>query len=116
MKILVPEPIAPAAAAGHRSAPYAGRKTVLDTMHGKEEAIAPVLRAGLGLTVSTTSDIDTNAPGTFTGEIPRDGTVREAAIAMARLDMEAVDLRIGLANEGSYGPHPQSPSFSEGSN
>ncbi|MBL0934381.1 MAG: hypothetical protein IBJ07_06495 [Rhizobiaceae bacterium] len=115
MKTLVPEPVAPAAAAGRRSAPYAGQNAVLATMHGEEEAIALVLCAPARTDRLHASDIDANAPGTFTGEIPRDGTVRDAAIAMARLDME-VDLPIGLANEGSYGPHPQSPSFSEGSN
>ena len=44
-------------------------------MDGEEEAIAPVLRVPLGLTVSTASDIDTNAPGAFTGMIPRDGSI-----------------------------------------
>jgi hypothetical protein len=109
MKTLVPETVALAAAAGHRSAPYAGRKAVLATMHGKEEAIAPVLRDRLGLLVSSAPDIDTDALGTFTGEIPRAGTIREAAIAKARLGMEATGLPIGLASEGSYGPHPQIP-------
>eukprot|EP00873_Tetraselmis_striata_P031486 jgi/Tetstr1/451750/TSEL_038786.t1 len=78
-------------------------------MHGKEEAIAPVLRDRLGLIVSSAPDIDTDALGTFTGEIPRAGTIREAAIAKARLGMKATGLPIGLASEGSYGPHSQIP-------
>lgn len=108
MKTFVPQAVA-LADAGHRYSPYACRHAVLATMHGKEEAIAPVLRDRLGLIVSSAPDIDTDAPGTFTGEIPRAGTIREAAIAKARLGMKATGLPIGLASEGSYGPHSQIP-------
>ncbi len=38
MKTLVPEAVTLAAAAGHRSAPYVGRKAVLATMHGKKRS------------------------------------------------------------------------------
>lgn len=109
MKRLVPKPVTPKAAAGQGSPLYAGQKAVLATMHAKEEAIAPVMQARLGLIVSTASDIDTDALGTFAGEIPRAGTVRDAAIAKARLGMSAVGLPIGIASEGSYGPHPNIP-------
>lgn len=108
MKTFVPQAV-PLADAGHRYSPYAGRHAVLATMHGKEEAIAPVLRDRLGLIVSSAPDIGTDALGTFTGEIPRAGTIREAAIAKARLGMKATGLPIGLASEGSYGPHSQIP-------
>ncbi len=66
---------------------YAGQRCVLATMHGKETAIAPVLLGRLGLVVTTAPNIDTDALGTFTGEIPRAGTIREAAVAKARLGM-----------------------------
>lgn len=92
-----------------RPDPYCGLHAVLATMHGKEAAIAPVLQSRLGLTVKTAPRLDTDALGTFTGEIPRAGTIREAAIAKARLGMEATGLAIGLASEGSYGPHPLIP-------
>ena len=45
-------------------------RAVLATMHGKEAAIAPVLLERLGLAVSTAPDLDSDALGTFTGEIP----------------------------------------------
>lgn len=91
---------------GNRPRPYAGQHAVLATMHGKQAAIAPVLFDRLGLSVSTAADLDTDALGTFTGEVPRAGTIREAAIAKARLGMKATGLTIGIASEGSYGPHP----------
>ena len=88
---------------------YSGRRAVLATMHGKEIAIAPAFRDRLGLAVELASGIDTDALGTFTGEIPRAGTIREAAMAKAHLGMAESGLAIGIASEGSYGPHPTIP-------
>ncbi|MEZ5789124.1 MAG: DUF6671 family protein [Xanthobacteraceae bacterium] len=87
---------------------------MLATMHGKEVAIAPALRERLGLIVEVAEGIDTDRLGTFTGEIPRAGTIEEAAIAKARLGMAVADARIGVASEGSYGPHPQIPFIGAG--
>lgn len=78
-------------------------------MHGKEAAIANVLLERLGLVVTVARDIDTDALGTFTGEIPRAGSIRDAAIAKAKLGIAATGLPIGIASEGSYGPHPHLP-------
>ena len=88
---------------------YHGQRAALATMHGKEVVIARAFGDGLGLFVDTIRGIDTDALGTFTGEVPRTGTMRETAIAKARLGMKASGLPIGLASEGSYGPHPQIP-------
>ncbi len=88
---------------------YSGRRAALATMHGKEVAIAPVFRKRLGIAVETPPELDTDALGTFTGEIPRAGTIREAAISKARLGITAAGLPIGIASEGSYGPHPHVP-------
>ncbi len=89
--------------------PYAGQCGVLATMHGKEAAIAPALLDGLGLVVDVPPGLDTDSLGTFTGEIPRAGCMREAAIAKARLGMAMTRRPIGVASEGSYGPHPWIP-------
>jgi hypothetical protein len=88
---------------------YAGHSAVLATMHGKEAAISAVLFDRLGLIVDTVPNLDTDVLGTFTGEVPRTGTIRETAIAKARLGMAASKLSIGIASEGSYGPHPHIP-------
>jgi hypothetical protein len=87
---------------------------VLTTMHGKEAVVAPVLRERLGLAVVTASAVDTDALGTFSGEVPRTGTMLEAAIAKARLGMAQSGLAIGMASEGSYGPHPHVPFMAGG--
>jgi hypothetical protein len=90
---------------------YRGRSASLATKHGKERAISRPLRAALGLAVTVEGDIETDALGTFTGEIERVGAPREVAIRKARLGMEASGLSLGVANEGSFGPHPVIPFF-----
>jgi len=89
--------------------PYAGRNAVLATMHGKEEAIAPALLSGIGLRVVPASGLDTDQLGTFSGEIARVGAMGEVAVRKARLGMIAAGLPLGLASEGTFGPHPLIP-------
>ena len=87
---------------------YRGRKAALATMHGKERVIEAPMRTLLGLEIEV-EDEDTDALGTFTGEIARPGTMRETAISKARLGMRRTGCPVGLASEGSYGPHPFVP-------
>ncbi|MHA7871426.1 MAG: DUF6671 family protein [Hyphococcus sp.] len=89
--------------------PLDGRRAALATMHGKEAAIAPVLKRRLGLDVVVPNAIDTDRFGTFSGETPRIGTVGETALAKARAGMKAAGLGAGLASEGTYGAHPVLP-------
>jgi hypothetical protein len=89
--------------------PYEGRRAALASMHRKEVGVAPPFRDHHGLTLVVPPGIDTDALGAFTGEVPRRGTMRETAVAKARLGMEATGLPLGLASEGSYGAHPLLP-------
>lgn len=80
---------------------------VLGTMHGKADAIAPpLLQLGVSLVVPA---LDTDGFGTFTGEVPRKGTMLEAARAKARAAIHVSGIPVGLASEGAYGPHPVLP-------
>ena len=88
---------------------YFGARVALGTMHGKEAAIAPVMRETAGLVVIVPEGIDTDRFGTFTRDVPRRGTMEEAAIAKAEAAIAASGLDLGLASEGSYGPHPAIP-------
>jgi len=85
--------------------PYAGATIALATMHGKAEALAPAF-VMLGASLVVPDSIDTDALGTFSGEIPRLHPPLETAIAKARLAMAATGLPLGLATEGSFGPDP----------
>jgi hypothetical protein len=89
--------------------PFAGRTAALGTMHGKEAALGPALAAGLDLGLVVPAGIDTDALGTFTGEVRREGTPLDAARRKAALAMAATGLRVGLASEGTFGPHPDTP-------
>lgn len=80
---------------------------MLATRHGKLECIGPPLEE-LGLVVAVI-DVDTDVLGTFTGEFPRTSSPLETAIAKARLGMAATGVPLGLASEGSFGPHPAVP-------
>ena len=88
--------------------PYYGRRAVLATKHGKLAQIAPALRSAVNLEVIL-ADIDTDRFGTFTGEIPRPGDTLQTAVAKAHAAAEAGALPLGLASEGSFGPHPDFP-------
>jgi hypothetical protein len=87
----------------------AGVAAVLATNHGKARAIGPALLATADLSVVPADDIDTDRLGTFTGEVERPGDILQTAVAKARLGMAATGSRLGLASEGSFGPHPAVP-------
>jgi hypothetical protein len=89
--------------------PYRGCIPALATMHGKERAFAPPFMRLLQLPLITCNAIDTDALGTFTGEIARRGSTKDAAGQKARLASSVSGRRIGLGSEGSFGPHPYLP-------
>lgn len=91
---------------GQAGAAYAGQSIALLTQHGKERVIAPVLQAATGCLVQRVDGFDTDQLGTFTREIPRAGTQREAARQKARLGMTLSGLGCGLGSEGAFGPDP----------
>lgn len=94
--------------------PYAGRRAVIATMHRKEEVIGPALLSALSLSTVLPRALNTDQLGTFSGEIPRQGTMLDVAVQKARLGMRAAALPLGIASEGSFGPHPRIPLLAAG--
>ncbi|MEW5836527.1 MAG: DUF6671 family protein [Pseudomonadota bacterium] len=93
-----------------------GETAVLATMHGKERAIAPLLARFLGVRVVVPEDFDTDRFGTFSRDVARTGTPLETARAKIAAGFErAPGARLGLAREGSFGPHPGMPFLAWGS-
>jgi hypothetical protein len=88
---------------------YANRKAVLATQHAKERIFKRPVWHGLGIKLITPETIDTDQLGTFSGEIPRRGTMKETVLAKAKLGMELTQQTLAFANEGSFSPHPQAP-------
>jgi len=88
----------------------ARRVCALGTKHGKERVLGPALESALGIRVDLVDDLDTDRFGTFTREIARRGTALETAQRKARAAMDAhPGASLGLASEGSFGPHPYIP-------
>lgn len=83
-------------------------------MHRKEDAIGPALLSGLSLNTILPRGLNTDQLGTFCGEIPRQDTMLEVATQKARLGMRAAALPLGVASEGSFGPHPRIPFLAAG--
>lgn len=94
--------------------PYRGRQLALATQHAKERAIAPAFEIHLGLRLVVPARLDTDSLGTFTGERPRPAPMHETARRKARMGMSAAGLPLGVASEGSFGPHPSVPFLAAG--
>jgi len=88
---------------------FANRVAALGTKHQKEKVIAPLFKKELAITVKVPKDLDTDKFGTFTLETKRTGDQKETAILKATAAMQLLGLDIGIASEGSFGPHPAMP-------
>lgn len=75
-------------------------------MHGKERAIIPVLERSVGVRCNFAAHLNTDAFGTFTGEIPRVLSTMDAARRKCELCHLETGADLVLASEGSFGPHP----------
>lgn len=78
------------------------------TRHGKERLLAPVLEPATGCRIVHVDHIDTDTLGTFTREISRQGSQRDAARKKAQLGIECTGSRFALASEGAFVQDPWS--------
>lgn len=98
-----------------RSFDLRGKQAVLATMHAKEAVIAPVLEAGLGIAIGVPESFDTDRFGTFSGEVERVGSQHDAARAKLAAALDVMpEATVGIASEGSFGPHPHIPFLAAG--
>ena len=89
---------------------YRGGRAILATMHAKEKVVAPIVERFLGLRLDVATGVDTDSFGTFSRDIERTGSPLDAARAKIAAAFETMpDVHIGLASEGSFGPHPHIP-------
>jgi len=86
-----------------------GRSVSLATCHGKERALARPFRAALGLELVVAEAFNTDSLGSFSGEIARPSDGPTTCRLKAEAGMAATGLSLGLASEGSFGPHPAIP-------
>jgi hypothetical protein len=85
---------------------YRGARIALLTQHGKERVLAPLFASELDTTLVVEGGFDTDALGTFTREVPREGTQLEAARRKAEIAIERSGAEIGLGSEGAFVPGP----------
>ena len=95
------------------ASPYAGQRLCLATHHGKQRALARPFALGLGATLEL-CDCDTDSLGTFSGEVQRLDDALSTCRSKARMGLERSGLRLGLASEASFGPHPAVPLLAVG--
>lgn len=88
---------------------YDGGRAMVATMHAKEQAISPIIESFLGLCVEVTA-IDTDAFGTFSRDIARTGSQLDAARAKIQAAFaKQPEVKVAIASEGIFGPHPIVP-------
>ena len=88
-------------------ADWKNRRGCIVSMHKKQEVIAPLLSSELGIICTPLEAVDTDALGTFSGELERKGSPLEALRAKCQLAIDCGWDDIVIASEGSFGPHPQ---------
>ena len=88
---------------------YRGLPLCLASQHRKERALERPFRVGLGVTLVTTETLDTDAFGSFSGTYPRREDALRTCLQKAKAGLALSGARLGLASEGSFGPHPALP-------
>lgn len=87
-------------------ATYHHQRVSFLTQHGKETLVAPILEPALGCSIIHTDGYDTDLLGTFSRDIPREGSQLETARRKARIGMTLAGSTIGIASEGSFMADP----------
>lgn len=82
------------------------RSLLIATRHGKENVIAPLLEASLGVKCFTSDEVDSDIFGTFTGEVARPDNPVETLRRKCMYFMKKCGADLAVASEGSFGPHP----------
>ena len=85
---------------------FENRKLVIATKHEKERVITPLLSKQLGVKCFVAENFDTDTLGTFTGEVERTLDPFTTARKKCLMAMELNHCDLGIASEGSFGPHP----------
>jgi hypothetical protein len=85
---------------------FKDRKLIIATKHKKESVIAPILEESLGVVCQIDEGFDSDEFGTFTGEIERLHDPISTARRKCLKAMQSNGCDLGIASEGSFGPHP----------
>ena len=87
---------------------YKYKHCILNTLHSKSEAIAKPFLEHLGVKIIEQRG-DTDQLGTFSGEVERPGSMFDVLKRKCEMGIELSGFKLGVASEGSFGPHPSIP-------
>lgn len=85
---------------------FQGRSLIISSKHQKHWALSTILSGQLGVKVVYDLPIDTDELGTFSGEVERASDAYSTLRKKCLLGMEKYGYDLGVATEGSFGPHP----------
>lgn len=88
---------------------FRDRRLLIATKHKKETVLGPLLEQSLGVKGFVPKRYDTDVFGTFTGEIERKEEALKTVRKKCLKAMELYGCDLGIASEGSFGPHPFMP-------
>lgn len=87
---------------------FNNRILVIATKHKKESIIGPLLKNEFDLNCFVVEGFDSDSFGTFTGEVERVNDPLHTARLKCLNAMKLSNCDLGIASEGSFGPHPSS--------
>lgn len=89
---------------------FDNQRALLVSIHGKEEAIAPVLKSEFNIDLEVSKNINTDEFGTFSGEVKRIHSQYETTkLKIAEAIKKHPQSSLFIASEGSFNPHPEAP-------
>jgi len=88
---------------------FRNRTLLLASRHGKEEVIIPTIQPITGIIPFIPEDFDSDAFGTFSGEVERKHGPLETLRKKCEAAMRQYNMDLAIASEGSFGPHPHYP-------
>jgi hypothetical protein len=88
---------------------FQNRELLIASRHQKEQVIIPVIEPVTGIVPIIPPDFDSDAFGTFSGEIERENGPLETLRKKCEAAMDQFGIDLAIASEGSFGPHPHYP-------
>ena len=88
---------------------FENRTLFIASKHEKDKAIQPIFEEGLKVRCMSSSNLDTDLLGTFSGEVERLLSPMETLSAKVELGHAFSGIDLVIATEGSFGPHPYLP-------
>lgn len=88
---------------------FENRTLFIATKHEKEKVIKPIFEKGLKVRCLSSTELDTDQLGTFSGEVDRLLSPLETLNAKVELGHVHSGIDLVVATEGSFGPNPYLP-------